>query len=67
MELFDGHYKLKVWSIFKMGFSLSNKFYFQLTNDIPKAWKNIVQNNVDTNMSLTFKNHRIIRESYFQL
>ena len=43
-----------------MEYSFNHTFYFQwlqLTDDIPKAWKNIVQNNIKNNGSLTIRDH----------
>ena len=46
-----------------MEYSLNHKFYFQclqVTNAILKAEKNIVQNNINNNGSLTIKDYHII-------
>ena len=48
---------------FKTEYNLNHKFYFQwlqITDAIPKAWKNIVQNNINNNGSLTIKDRHIM-------
>ena len=52
--------------IFKTEYNLNNKFYFQwlqLTNAIQKAWKNVAQNNINNNGSVTIEDHHIIRRT----
>ena len=66
MDLLDNSGKLKSWHVFKTEYNLNHKFYFQwlqLTDAIPKAWKNIVQNNINNNGSLTIKDHHVIRRT----
>ena len=48
---------------FKTEYNLNHKFYFQwlqITDAIPKSWKNIVQNNINNNGSLTIKDRHIM-------
>ena len=66
MDLLDNSGKLKSWHVFKTEYDLNQKFHFpwlQLTNAMPKAWKNTVQNNINNNSSLTIKDHQIIRRT----
>ena len=66
MDLLEKLGKLKSWSVFKMQHNLNNTFYFQwlrLTYTTTKACKNIAQNNVNKNDSLTLKDHCIVRKS----
>ena len=66
MDLLDNSGKFKSWHVFKTEYNLSHKFYFQwlqLTDAIPKAWKNNVQNNINNNDSFTIKDHYIIQST----
>ena len=66
MDLLDNSGKFKSWHVFKAKYKLNHKFYFQwlqLTDAKPKAWKNIVQNDINNNGSLTIKDHRIIQKT----
>ena len=66
MDLLEKLGKLKSSSVFKMQHILNNTFYFQwlrLTYTTTKACKNIAQNNVNKNDSLTLKDHCIIRKT----
>ena len=50
MDLLDNFGKIKSWYVFKMEYNLNYKFYLlwlQLNDAIPKAWKNIIQNNIN--------------------
>ena len=45
IDFFHEYGKLKSWSVFKMECNLNDTFYvqwLQLTDAIPKTWKNIV-------------------------
>ena len=58
--------KLKNFCVFKTEYNLNHKFYFQwlqLTDAIPKAWKNNVQNNINNNDSLTIKDYHIMQRT----
>ena len=49
-----------------MEYNLNHKFCFQwlqLTDAIRKAWRNIAQNNINNNGSLTFKDNHIIQRT----
>ena len=66
MNLLDKSGKFKSWLTFKTECILRSLFYFQwlqLTEAIPKAWKNIFQNNINNNGSLIIKDHDIIRRT----
>ena len=66
MNLLDNSGKFKSWHVFKAKYNLNHKFYFQwlqLTDAKPKAWKNIVQNDIKNNGSLTIKDYRIIQKT----
>ena len=50
MDLLDNFGKIKSWHVFKTEYNLNYKFYLlwlQLNDAIPKAWKNIIQNNIN--------------------
>ena len=56
MDLFDTSGSFKSCYVFKTEFNLNYTFYFQwlqLTDVILKIWKNIIQNNINNNNSLT--------------
>ena len=66
MDLLDNYGKFKSWHTLKTKYNLNSKFYFQwlqLTDAAPKTWKNIIQNNINNNGSLTVKDHHIIRRT----
>ena len=63
IDLLDKSGKFTSKTECKMEYNLNHTFYFQwlqIINDIPKAWKNIVQNTINNNGSLTIKDHQII-------
>ena len=58
--------KFRSWHIFKTEYNLNHKFHFQwleVTDSIPKAWKNIVQKNINNNGPITIKDHHIMRRT----
>ena len=64
MDSFYNSGKFISWHVFKTECNLNHKLYFQwlqLTDAIPKAWRNIVQNNINNNSSLI--DHHIIRST----
>ena len=66
MDLSEKSGKLKSWYVFKTENNLNHTSYFrwlQLTDTISKTWKDIVQNNINNNGSLTFKDHHILQST----
>ena len=50
MDLLDNFGEIKSWYVLKTEYNLNYKFYLlwlQLNDAIPKAWKNIIQNNIN--------------------
>ena len=65
MDVLVNSGKCKSCHVLKMEYNLNHKSYFlfqwlQLIDAIPKTLKNIVQNNINNNGSLTIKDHHII-------
>ena len=66
IDLLEKSRKFKSWQLCKTEYNLYYIFYFQwlqLTDAISKAWKNIIQNNINKIGSLTIKDHHMVQRT----